>query len=117
VHEAAITDALLAQVCAVAPEGARVVAVRIEVGELEHLDSLVMETVWAAMTLGTRVEGARLDSERVLLRVRCGACGEEYQPEDPAILLCLECGAVRPEILAGSGVLLRSVEVEEPGES
>jgi len=112
-HEAAITQAILEQVQGVMPPGGVLREVHVEVGDLEHLDGEVMRTVWAAMLLDAGLSGAELRIDRVPLRVRCGACGVEYVPEDTAILLCPECGAVRPEVLEGSGVLLRSLEVEE----
>jgi hydrogenase nickel incorporation protein HypA/HybF len=112
-HEAAITQALLEQVRGLVPAGASLREVHVEIGELEHLDGEVMRTVWAALLLDAGLDGAALRIDRVPLRVRCGACGTEYRPEDPAILLCPDCGAVRPEVLEGSGVLLRSLEVTE----
>lgn len=113
-HEAAVTGALIDQVRALVPAGSRLELCRIEVGELEHLDGPVMDTIWRAMIEGTPLEGATLRIERVALRVRCKACGREHAPEDKAILLCPACGEVRPEVLAGSGITLRSIEIEEP---
>jgi hydrogenase nickel incorporation protein HypA/HybF len=113
-HEAAITAALVEQVRSFVPAGATLDAVRVEVGELEHLDSEVMRTLWQAMIEDTDLAGAELEIDRVALSVRCGACGEVWNPEDPAILLCPKCGVVRPEVLEGSGILLRSLSVEEP---
>jgi hydrogenase nickel incorporation protein HypA/HybF len=112
-HEAAITEALVEQVREFLPASATLTGVRIEVGELEHLDPVVMRTVWEVATAGTELEGAALTIERVPLSVRCRRCGTEHAPEDPAILLCPDCGAVAPEVLRGSGVVLRSLEVEE----
>lgn len=112
-HEAAITQALLDQVRELVPEGSRLTRCRVEVGELEHLDEGVMGSLWRAMTDGSPLEGAALDVERIALLVRCKACGTDFDPEDKAILVCPACGAVRPEVLAGAGVTLRSLEVEE----
>ena len=112
-HEAAITRALINQVQALIPKGARVDACCIEIGELEHLDEVVMQTMWRAMIEESGLRGAALEIRQVALRVRCGACGEGYEPEDRAILFCPKCGAVRPEVLQGAGVTLRSLEVGE----
>ncbi len=112
-HEAAIAESLLEQVRSFAPEGSRVATVRIEVGGLEHIEPEVMDVVWRALVLGSPYEGAELAVERVPLRVRCRACGAESQPDDLAILTCGVCDAVRPEVIEGSGILLRSLEVLE----
>ena len=112
-HETAITEALVEQVFTFLPEGATPIAVRIEVGDLEHLEPDVMRTVWGVITAGTPLAGAGLDIERKALRVECGACGEVHEPEDLAILICPRCDAVRPQVLEGSGVRLMAIEVEE----
>lgn len=111
-HEAAILEALREQVESFTPADGRLLLVRLEVGGLEHLDPGVMTDLWAIVTDATRLAGSDLRVTRVPVRIRCRACGEEYEPEDPAVLVCPACGVARPEVLAGSGVLLRSLEVE-----
>ena len=111
-HEAAILDALVEQVETFTPEDGRLVEVKIEVGGLEHLDHEVMRSLWEIVTGETRFAGSDLVVIGVPVRVRCRACGSEHEPEDPAVLFCPDCGAVRPEVLTGTGVLLRSLEVE-----
>ncbi len=112
-HEAAITAALLEQVRSFLPERGRLIEVHIEVGEMEHLDPVVMETLFAVSTEDTRMAGAVLTIYPVPLSVCCENCMENWMPEDPALLVCPQCGVARPKIIEGSGVLLRSLEVEE----
>jgi hydrogenase nickel incorporation protein HypA/HybF len=112
-HEAAIIEALHEQVEALVPAGRRLVEVHVEVGELEHLDGEVLSAMWGAAVEGSGLAGAALRVTRTALRVRCRECGAEFAPEDPFLLLCPACGVARPEVLAGGGVLLRSLEVEE----
>ena len=112
-HEAAILSALREQVESFAPEGSVVHEVKIDVGGLEHLDAEVMTTLWEALSMDTRLAGSRLSVTPVPVRVRCRECAAEHEPEDPAVLVCPGCGAVRPEILEGTGVILRSLEVEQ----
>ena len=112
-HEVAITSALVEQVRSFLPEGGTLIEVRVEVGKLEHLDPGVMETIWAMSSEDTDLAGAALTIYSVPLLVRCESCMKEWHPEDPALLVCPQCGAARPKILEGSGVLLRSLEVEE----
>jgi hydrogenase nickel incorporation protein HypA/HybF len=112
-HEAAITEAMLDQVRTFMPDRGRLASVRVEIGALEHIQPEVMATVWEALTRETELRGATLDFEHVPLRVACGACGHEFEPEDPAILLCPACGVVRPKVLEGSGVRLLALEIDE----
>jgi hydrogenase nickel incorporation protein HypA/HybF len=115
-HEMSIVQSLLEQVRSFMPEQAVLKDVHLEVGGLEHLDGDVMQTVFTALTEGSELGGAALRIVRIPVRIRCRACGHEYEPEDAAVLLCPECGVVQPEILQGTGVLLRSLEIEDRNE-
>lgn len=111
-HEAAVARALWEEVRRHLPEGGRLLRVAVEVGELEHVEADTLRTHFVAQAEGTPLEGAELELTRVPLRVRCRTCGAIHRPPDPALLLCPECDAVRPEVLEGGGILLRSLEVE-----
>lgn len=111
-HEAAITQALIEQVRSALPHGARLLRCTVEVGELEHLDENVLATIWQASIADTDLDRAGLLIEHVPLRVRCGSCGIAFTPPDRAIMLCPSCGCVKPHILSGTGIVLRSLEVE-----
>jgi hydrogenase nickel incorporation protein HypA/HybF len=112
-HETAITEALADQVRAFLPDRGRLSSVRVEIGALEHIQPEVMATVWEVITQETELAGSTLEFVSVPLRVACAACGAEYEPEDPAIMLCPGCGAVRPRVLTGRGVRLLALDVEE----
>ena len=112
-HEMAISQSLLEQVRSFLPPGSLLREVRIEVGELEHLEEEVLRTAWTVLTDGSPLAGATLSVTRIGLLVRCKACGREYEPEDVMIMICPKCGATQPEIIRGSGVLLRSLSVDE----
>jgi hydrogenase nickel incorporation protein HypA/HybF len=113
-HEMSIVESLLEQVRTFVPDGATLQVIHLEVGALEHLDPELMRDGWIARTEGTPLAGSALEMTRVPLRVRCRACGNEYAPEDAALLLCPSCGAALPDVLQGSGVVLRSLEVDQP---
>jgi Zn finger protein HypA/HybF involved in hydrogenase expression len=83
--------------------------VRIDVGRLEHLDETVLQAAWTALTEGTNVAGVKPHIDRTPVRLRCQACGGEYEPHDLAGLACPACRVARPEILAGDDVLLVEV--------
>ena len=59
---------------------------------------------------GTPLAGARLEIEAVPVRVRCGACDRETEPELPMIA-CRNCGDLAVEIISGKEFSLRSIEV------
>ena len=112
-HETAITEALLDHVREFMPDRGRLVSVRVQLGALEHIQPEVMATVWEVMTKDTAFAASILTFTHVALRVACQACGNEYEPEDAAILLCPECGVVRPKVLSGRGVTLLALDVDE----
>ena len=113
-HELSMVQSLLEQVRSFMPDGAALREIRLEVGGLEHLEGEVMQSAFDALTEGSDLQGAALSITRIPVRLRCRSCQQEYEPEDAAILLCPNCGAVRPDILQGTGVLLRSLEVDQP---
>ena len=113
-HETAIAEALFEQVDSFTPDGALLRQVFIEIGHLEHLDDEIMQAAWTARSFGTRLADSELLVTRVAVRIRCKACSREYEPEDMAMLLCPHCDAVQPEIMQGTGVLLKSLEVDQP---
>ena len=59
-HEGAIAEALLEQVRAFLPTGAVLREIHIDVGRLEHLEPVVLETFWTALTKDEAEEGSVL---------------------------------------------------------
>jgi len=113
-HEMSVVESLIETVRSAQPDGSRVIEVRIDVGGLEHLDELVLQEAWRVLTHATHYSQTRLKIDVVPVRIRCVPCRSEYEPEEPSMLICPVCGAARPEVLAGRGILLRSLEVDEP---
>lgn len=113
-HEASIADAILQQVRTLVPEHATLRTVQLDVGELEHIEPSLLQAAWDGMTVDTPLAGSVLHIDRQPMRVQCRSCGQTYTPDDLAMLICPYCGATRPDILSGSGIVLRSLEVEQP---
>jgi len=111
-HEMSIVESLADAVRRHLPKGARLVRAMVDVGALEHLDFMVMESAWSGLTTEPPLAGAELVLRRVDIRARCGGCGKEYVPPDPAWMVCPDCGIARPEIVRGAGVTLMSLEAE-----
>ncbi len=115
-HEMSIVSSLVEQVRGHVPTGSKVERVLLEVGALEHLVDAMMEAAWLGCTADTDLAGAELTIEKVSLRVRCGGCGEEFEPAELACLYCPTCGVAEPTILRGKGVILKSIEVVTTGD-
>jgi hydrogenase nickel incorporation protein HypA/HybF len=113
-HEASIADALLQQVRTLVPAHATLRTVQLDVGELEHIEPTLLQAAWDGMTADTPLAGSVLHIDRQPMHVKCRSCEQTYTPDDIAILLCPHCGATRPHILSGSGIVLRSLEVDQP---
>jgi hydrogenase nickel incorporation protein HypA/HybF len=113
-HEMSIATALKEQVQTFLPPRAALREVRIEVGSLEHLDDVVMQMAWESLVeLEDATRGSALVIDRIPIRIRCRDCSCEYQPEDHFAMACPDCGAARPEVLQGSGIVLRGVTYDE----
>ncbi len=115
-HETAIAASLLEQVRQyIAPE-AVLQCVHLQIGRMEHLEETVFQAAWSAMTNDTPFADSTLTIEWVPILVRCRKCQGEYTPEDRAIMICPKCDSAYPEILQGSGIILKSLDIDIPGE-
>jgi len=112
-HEMSVVESLVDQVRAHVPDGSEVIEIHLEVGALEHLDADIMQLAWESYILDSELAGAALIIERVPMGVRCGVCGQDYEPEDMACLICPNCGDVRPEVYRGKGIVLQCIEIED----
>ena len=60
----------------------------------------------------TVCDGARLELEVVPARLRCGACGHEWEIDVPAFR-CPRCASGDAEVVSGEELEVESIEVEE----
>lgn len=111
-HELSVVASLTETILEHLPEGARLVAATVEVGDLEHLDDEAVQVAWRACTGSPPLAGATLEIRRIAVRVRCQACGVEHHPAEPAYLVCPRCGEASPDVLEGWGVTLRALDAE-----
>lgn len=122
-HELAIAQAIV-DTAERHARGRPVRVVRVRVGRLRQVvpDSLDFYFDLAA-ELGECCRGARLELERVEARLRCGACGAEWDPAPPpapdeaALIVgfrCPQCGAAEHEVLSGEELVVESLDVDEP---
>lgn len=109
-HELAITQDIVDLVVRRVPDR-RVVAVRVRVGRFSGVVPEAMEFCFDLAATGTRLEGARLDLERVPGRVACRSCGQERDVPDP-LLLC-PCGSTDVAVVTGEELTVSAVELEK----
>jgi hydrogenase nickel incorporation protein HypA/HybF len=111
VHELSLSSAIIATAAKYA-DGRRVAVVSLRVGRLRQVVPQTLEFYFEFVARGTVCEGARLDQEVLEARLRCDACGEEWEIEIPAFR-CPGCGGSGVTIVSGNEFEVESIEVEE----
>ena len=107
-HELAITQSVVDAV--LDRTGDRpVTTVRVKVGRLAGVVPEAMRFCFELVTVGTTLEGARLEIEQPPGRAHCRTCGDDFGLTD-LILLC-PCGSADVEVTTGRELHLSSVEV------
>ena len=87
--------------------------VKVKNGALAGAVTDALTFAWEALTPGSELEGVELLVEDVPLRVRCGACGVEFEPEDRHYMPCPSCGEfLGHTVLAGKELFIESLEAE-----
>lgn len=110
-HELQIARALLTVAERHLPGGtAGVCGLRIAVGGATGVVPEALELAFRALTVGTRLAGARLVIDRLPGRSRCSACAAEFEFEG-LLGECPVCGTCGGELLVGTELELRSIEV------
>jgi hydrogenase nickel incorporation protein HypA/HybF len=108
VHELALTESIVAAIEA-RLGAARVVRVRLEIGQLMAVEPAALRFAFTACTEGTPLAEARLEIIDVAARGRCRVCGREGLL-DGAVALCA-CGSADLELLSGNELHIKEVEV------
>ena len=111
-HELALCQALIEQLCAVAREhrAAWVARARLRIGPLSGVEPALLEQAFTLARAGTIADEALLEVEQGAVRVRCCECGRE-QEVPPNDTRCSNCGNWRTQLLSGDELLLVSVEL------
>jgi hydrogenase nickel incorporation protein HypA/HybF len=88
---------------------ARVVSIRLEVGELAGVARDALDFCFEVCVRGTPLDGASLDIVPIPGRARCRSCGSEDRVEGP-IPAC-KCGSLDLVLVAGRELRIKHVEV------
>ncbi|MCX5197408.1 hydrogenase maturation nickel metallochaperone HypA [Streptomyces sp. NBC_00249] len=115
-HEMSIAMAVVGQVEEAARAGGAhaVDRVVLQVGELAGVVPDALAFCFELACGGTVLEGARLVTEAVSARARCGACTGEWPVGMPPDLCCPDCGrATDVELLCGRELRILSVSWDD----
>jgi hydrogenase nickel incorporation protein HypA/HybF len=107
-HELSIANSVV-ELCAERALGARVLRVTLEIGRLSAVMPDAIRFCFDVCAKDTAVEGAALDIVETPGRARCLDCGSEIVFAD--LLDRCACGSVNLELLAGSELKIKWMEV------
>lgn len=107
-HELALMDSVVELVASRLGD-ARVVMVRLEIGQLAGVAIEAMRFCFEVCTENTSLAGATLDIIEIPARARCHGCGLE-RAIDSLASPC-DCGSFDRELLSGHELRLKEVEV------
>ena len=117
-HELSIAKSLLKIVLGHAAQqsskdapGGRVVEVRLRVGVLTQVIPDSLRFCFDLAARGTKAEGARLEINICPLKLRCRACGQLTESEQPAFA-CSACGGTQVELMSGRELMVESLVLE-----
>lgn len=118
-HELSIAQSLLTMVEQELEKhpGGRCRAIRVVYGSLTNLVPEAFELAVESLTLGTPMEGVALTLTQKPLRIKCRACGLEFEPASkhlgPPIYPCPQCDEeLGHEVIQGKELYLESLEIE-----
>jgi hydrogenase nickel incorporation protein HypA/HybF len=111
-HELSVCRALIREAERVVRDRCahRVARLSLRVGALSGVEPALLRDAFPAAAAGSCAQGARLEIERVPLRVACDACGAQTAAL-PNRLTCGACGQWRTRLLSGDELMLASVEL------
>jgi hydrogenase nickel incorporation protein HypA/HybF len=113
-HELGVTTQIVEQVsdrlAELAPPGARVATVHLEIGRLSGYTAESVRSCFDLAAAGTPLEGARLDVAEPPGRARCASCDQLVDVPD-ALASCPRCGGTDLTVHDGQQLRVLSVEL------
>ena len=111
----AVCQALIDQLETLAADrgAARVTRVLLRIGPLSGVEPALLENAFGLARADTVAERAKLQIERLPVRVSCRSCGHTSEAA-PNRLLCGYCGDYRTRLVSGDELQLASAELEIP---
>ncbi len=112
-HELVIVEGILNAVVPAAREhnAERILAIRLKIGELSGVVPSCIHEYFAVAAKGTIAEGARIEIEKIPVRIRCRSCG--YAGELPKRRYrCPACESADFRIESGREYYVDTIEAE-----
>ncbi|HEY2853757.1 MAG TPA: hydrogenase maturation nickel metallochaperone HypA [Gemmatimonadaceae bacterium] len=113
-HELSVAVSLVELVCEeAARRDARVLAVHLHLGPLSGVVEEALRFSFDLATEGTSAAGARLVIEHVPIVANCQRCHVDREIPSAQRLCCPVCGTPTPNVIHGSELELRAIEIDE----
>jgi hydrogenase nickel incorporation protein HypA/HybF len=110
-HELSIATAVL-NTALKSADGRRVTVVAVSAGRMRQVVPDSLRFYFEIVTRDTELQDARLELTEVPVRLGCGACSQEWEPDWP-LFRCPQCGSAEVSVLAGDELSVEYIEVEE----
>lgn len=91
--------------------------VRVRAGRLSGILPDSLDFCFEAITAGTPLAGSRLQFDTIPIRLKCAACGQVSEVEEPPFF-CPRCEGLNVEVVTGMELQVVDIELaEEPAET
>jgi hydrogenase nickel incorporation protein HypA/HybF len=114
-HELPVTESILKIVLAHAEKNdvRRVMTIQLQVGRLSDLEDEWLQRYFDYLSKGTIAEGAKLQIERMPIRLECNACAKIYTVEAASEIdtPCPHCGKKDVTLISGREYFIKNMEV------
>lgn len=97
-------------------EVSRVSSVVIKVGTFSGVVTDSLKFSFQAITSGTELEGAELETIEIPFMLKCNDCSKETTNEI-GMMLCSDCGSGNTEIISGGELQIVEVKIQEAEEA
>ena len=111
-HELAVTESILEIAMQAAKERAatKVTDIYLRLGQLSSIVDESVQFYWDVISQGTLAEGAQLHFTHVPARLRCKACGAEFDLTEE-LTPCPSCQSITLEIIQGEEFQVDAIEI------
>ena len=90
----------------------RVTAVAVRAGRLRQVVPESLRFYFEIVSRDTACEHARLELIEMPVRLRCAACGEQWEPDWP-LFRCPQCSSAQVIVQSGEELGVEYIEIEE----
>ncbi|MGI8695740.1 MAG: hydrogenase maturation nickel metallochaperone HypA [Mycobacteriales bacterium] len=109
-HELSLCGAI-ADIVTRRAEDRSVDVIHVRIGQLRQVIPDTLLFCWSLVVAETTLEGAELQIERVAARLKCRACGDEFDLGNNVTFGCPACGGLDSAVLAGEEFLVTALDL------